>query len=542
MQIYKCFGCGASGDIINFLMNYEGLTFPEALEQLADRVGIKLEKRQQTSADKNRERVLEAIHLAAEYYHYLLTKHEMGKKALEYLKKRGVANQLISDYKLGYALDSWDGLQRFLVKRKKFTIDELVAAGLIIRSERGGYYDRFRGRIMFPQLTYSGKIVGFSARSLDPEAKEAKYINSPETDYYHKSEILFGLNLAKRAIRDKQRVILVEGEFDAISSHQIGLKETVAIKGSALTSEQAALIRRLTHNLVLALDADSAGQEAMKRGIGVCENQALNLRIVELVGSKDPDGLAQTEPEKLKQAVNNAESVYSFLINQACKQFGTTTGEGKKQAAQAVMPDLVKIENAIEKEFYIGMLAKKLQTSQGSLFEELQKTKIPTNLKTDETKKPQFGRRELLERQVLGLAMQSGSPKTELGLILNEWFSEPYLKKLHQDLVSAAMSVHQKGAEMVSRLPESVQQVAVDVFTMQSAWLEQQEMEISQLLTQTRQRLEQMWAKQRLVEIAKQLNSLGDDDEQMKQLKEEYRRLAQITTRAEAGRDDEAKV
>jgi DNA primase len=545
MQYYKCFGCSAAGDVITFLMNFDGLTFPEALEQLAERVGVKLTKSEPTNAEQSRQRVFELMHVASEYYHFLLTNHTIGKKALAYLKERGISNQSIVDFKLGYSLDSWDGLQQYLIRKKQFSMDDLTAAGMVIRSDRGSFYDRFRGRLMFPQLSYSGKIVGFSGRSLEKDAKEAKYINSPETDHYHKSEILFGLHLAKKAVRDKRRIILMEGEFDVISSHQIGLKEAVAIKGSAVTSEQASLIRRLTHNLVLALDADAAGQEAMKRGIAVCENQALNLRVVEFSGGKDPDEIARNKPSQLKEAINKSETVYSYLIGLAVRKHDISTGEGKKLAAAEVMPDLAKIENAVEKEFYINQLAEKLNSSHSALFQELQKVRsqaYPADSSVKKTADDRMSRREMLERQLLGLVMQSASPKSEMGDILEAWFSQAHLKRLYLTMMESITSVHQKGADIVRNLPESIRPLAHEVYTMKADWLELSELEVSHLLKNTRGRLEQIWAKSRLVEITKIMSSLPPESNDIIGLQQEYRQLAEINKRAETGRDEDTKV
>lgn len=546
MQYYKCFGCGASGDVITFLMNFEGLTFPEALTQLAERVGVKLVKTESSAVEQKRQRGLELMHMASEYYHFLLTEHKVGKKAMEYLKERGISNQSIRDFKLGYSLDSWDGLQQYLIRKKKFTVDDLLATGMVIRSERNSVYDRFRGRIMFPQLSYSGKVVGFSGRSMEKEVKEAKYINSPETDLYHKSEILFGLNLAKRSIRDKQRVVLMEGEFDVISSHQVGLKEAVAIKGSAVTTEQAGLIRRLTHNLILALDADAAGQEAMKRGIGICETQALNMRVVEFEGGKDPDEIARNNPAMLKQAVANAETIYSYLIKLAVRKHDVSSGEGKKLAAAEVMPDLAKIENAVEKEYYINQLAQTLHISQSSLYQELQKVKIQAFDGGDASKKmmeeKNYTSREMLERQLLGLVMQASSPKNEISGIAEDWFSQPHLRRLYQALVGLTQSVHQKSSEIVRLLPTEIQPLAHEVYTMRSEWLELSEAEIGRLLLQTKNRLEQVWAKARLVEVTRELDQLPEDSEQIELLKQEYRSLAEINKRAETGRREDVKV
>ncbi len=544
MQMYKCFGCGASGDVFSFLMNYEGLTFPEALAMLAERAGVVLTKRERTTSELQRDRVLELMHLASEYYHYLLTEHAVGKNALKYLKDRGVTNQSIKDFKIGYSLDSWDGLQLFLVRKKGYTLPELEAAGLIIRrGESNGYYDRFRSRIMFPLTTYAGKIVGFSGRTMDPDAKEAKYINSPETEYYHKSELLFGVNLAKKTIRENNRIIIMEGEFDVISSHQIGLKEAVAIKGSALTDEQASLIRRLTHNVVLALDADAAGQEAIHRGIGVCEKQALNLRVVRITGGKDPDELAKSNPKAWKAAITEADSVYSYLIESACEQFNPTTGEGKKSITQAVMPELIKIEHAVEREFYMKKLAEKLHVSDIALNEELQKTKRSFQLGT--TPPPaatatSYSRRELLERQLLGLTLQSSNPATSLAQIDLRWFSEPHLKRLVDSI--AASDLTYRGAALVKQLPEAIRPLAEEVFTMQVNWLEETEEAIQNLLNATAEQLSDMWSKQRMVELSHLMSASDVDETKLHELQQEYRALTNRDREGDGGRGNNKSV
>lgn len=544
MQIYKCFGCGASGDVFSFLMNYEGLTFPEALEMLAERAGVVLQKRERTTSELQRDRVLELMHLASEYYHYLLTEHSVGKKALHYLKSRGISNQSIKDFKLGYSLDSWDGLQQYLVKRKKYTLTELEAAGLIIRrgESSNGYYDRFRSRIMFPLTTYAGKIVGFSGRTMDPDAKEAKYINSPETEYYHKSELLFGMNLAKKTIRENNRIIIMEGEFDVISSHQIGIKEAVAIKGSALTDEQASLIRRITHNVILALDADAAGQDAIHRGITVCEKQALNLRVVRITGGKDPDELAKSDPTAWKAAITGADSVYSYLIESACEQFNPETGEGKKQITQSVMPELIKIEHAVEREFYMKKLAEKLHVSDIALNEELQKTRRTVQLgSTAPSPSPaSYSRRELLERQLIGLVLQSSNPAKSLKQIEVRWFSEPHLKRLVDSLVNSDLT--SRGAALVKQLPEATRPLAEEVFTMQVKWLEESEEAIQNLLSATVEQLSDMWSKQRMVELSHLMSATNIDEATLRALQQEYRALTSRSREDDGGRGDNKSV
>ncbi|MBI3343237.1 DNA primase, partial [Candidatus Gottesmanbacteria bacterium] len=226
-QSWKCFGCGKGGSVLDFIMEYEHVDFVEALETLAEKAGVKLERRMgDTPEAKLKEKILTANHLASEYYHYLLTKHAIGEKARRYLKTRGVTDKTIKTFSLGYSPNSWDGLLKYL-KKKGYDEAILAQAGLIVASNRGGY-DRFRGRVMFTLKDHRGNIVGFSGRLLDPDAKEAKYINTSETLVYSKSNVLYGLDVTRAAIQKEGEAIVMEGEFDVISSFQAGVGNTVA--------------------------------------------------------------------------------------------------------------------------------------------------------------------------------------------------------------------------------------------------------------------------------------------------------------------------
>jgi DNA primase len=381
---------------------------------------------------------------------------------------------------------------------------------------------------MFPLTTYAGKIVGFSGRVMDPAAKEAKYINSPETELYHKSELLFGITQAKRTIKDRDRIVIVEGELDVISSHQIGLNEVVAIKGSALTEEQASLIRRLTGNVILSMDADAAGQEAIKRGIAVCETKALNLRVVRIAGGKDPDELARTDPAAWKQMVKSAESVYSFLIHHAVSQYDPDTGEGKKQITQTVIPDLAKIEHAVEREYYVKKLSESIKVSDQVINEELIKYKRTGNLgskkETILTEPESFSRRERIERQLLCLILQAQNPQELSREISLEWFEEPHLKRL----VEAIQNTTALGKNILTSLPETVRELATDVFSENISWLELSREDVERLRTKTINELKLVWAKQRLTEITKTLAEIGDNPDQTQTLQAEYRAMSQL--------------
>ncbi|MFH1967059.1 MAG: DNA primase [Patescibacteria group bacterium] len=373
LQRYKCFGCSESGDAFTFLEKFDQMTFYEALEELAQKAGITLEKRTRNQDDDRRAEQIAVLELAKEYYHYLLLKHRVGEPARQYLKKRGITSESVRLFQLGFAPDSWDGLLNYLTKKKKYPSQLLEDVGLVVRGRAGRLYDRFRGRVIFPLKDHRGRVVGFSGRMLKAEAKEAKYINSPETALYHKSALLFGWSELKSHIKQANSVIVTEGEFDVISSTQAGVNNVVAIKGSALTDQHAQLIKRLASQVLLALDTDNAGIEATKRAIQVLEPHDLELRIVQVSSGKDPDDLARQDPSAWRQAVKHSISAYQFLIETALNQHDATKAQGKKQIIQELAVVLTAIESQVEQEFYLKLLAEKLNTKPDLLLNDLKK-------------------------------------------------------------------------------------------------------------------------------------------------------------------------
>jgi len=377
MQTFKCFGCGKGGDVLTFIQEYEGMDFREALEHLADRVGVKLESYRPSGEEQTKKQSLEILSLASEFYHYLLTKHQSGASARDYLKGRGVDPAMLSEFNLGWSPDSWDSLYKFLVTKKKYQPQAVEAVGLLVTGQSRGrgtsYYDRFRARVMFPLTDFSGKIVGFSGRLLDASAKEAKYVNTPETALYHKRQLLFGIGEAKATIRKKNQAIVVEGEFDVISSHAVGVTNVVGVKGSALTEDQVRLLLRLTRNLVLCLDADEAGIEATKRGVEVADQLGMDIEVISVTGGKDPDELARAHPQDWKKLVAHPISVYQFQINAAFNKYDSTTIKGKKRIAEDLTLMLTKINNKVEQAYYLKDIARRLSVGEDALSQEMEK-------------------------------------------------------------------------------------------------------------------------------------------------------------------------
>lgn len=411
-QSWKCFGCGKGGSVIDFVMENERVDFVEALTSLAEKAGVKLERRMaDTPEAKLKEKIIAANHLASEYYHYLLTKHAIGEKARSYLKNRGVTEKTIKSFSLGYSANSWDGLLKYL-KKKGFDESLLDQAGLIVPSHRGGY-DRFRGRVMFTLKDHRGNVVGFSGRLLDPDAKEAKYINTSETLVYSKSNVLYGLDVTKAAIQKEGEAIVMEGEFDVISSFQAGVGNVVAIKGSALTEGHVNLLRRFADRLILSLDSDLAGDAAARRGIEIADRAGLDLRVASMPVGKDPDDAARESPALFKKAIKAAEPVYDYFIRSAIKRFDASDAFGKRKISDELIPIFAKIENPIVQGHYVKKLGQALDVSEDAIQDGMRKfdrtQRMGKNVTDDgislETKKGR-GREEHLEMYVLAILLQ----------------------------------------------------------------------------------------------------------------------------------------
>lgn len=378
-QVFHCFGCGKGGSAIDFVMEYEHIDFREALEELAEQVGVTLSHKVSTTPEeKRKEKILEIHHLAGEYYHYLLTKHAIGEKAREYLKKRGVSEKIIETFGLGYSLSSWDGLSKFL-RKKNYEMSLLVESGLIIDSPRGGY-DRFRGRLMFPLRDHRGQTIGFSGRLMDPDAKEAKYINSPETPIYIKGNMLFALDVTKGAIQKEQTAVVMEGEFDVLSSYQAGISNVVAIKGTALTEAQVNLLKRFTSKILFALDSDVAGDAASRRGIEIADRAGLEIHIASMPFGKDPDDVARSEPHLLKKAIAEAQTIYDYYVTSALKRHDVATAYGKKNISQELYPVFARITNSVVQSHYIHRLSDILGVSETVISDGLKKESKKTPL------------------------------------------------------------------------------------------------------------------------------------------------------------------
>lgn len=385
MGLYKCFGCGVGGDVIKFLMEIEGVEFLDALERLADKVGIKLQKRKYDGGDQ-KQKLLEVMDLTARYYHWQLTEGKAGREALRYLTERGINRKLIETFRVGFALPGWNNLTSYLIGKKGYPAELLQKAGLVNAKSGGGdFFDKFRGRIMFPLLDAGGRVVGFSGRVLPsasqtapagrPGYEEPKYLNSPETEIYHKGRMLFGFFQAKQAIREKKRAVLVEGQMDLISSYAAGVSESVAVGGTALTEDQIEMISRLAKTIFLSFDADEAGWLAIKRAVEIAEKRGVEVKVVQIEGGKDPDEVARQSPDRWRKMVEGAVDVYEFVMEKALQKYNKSEVQGIKKITEEVIPFLAKIENSVVKEIWMRKFAEKLGVGVGLVQSEVERTK-----------------------------------------------------------------------------------------------------------------------------------------------------------------------
>ncbi len=477
--IWHCFGCDKGGDIFKFVMEKEGLEFKDALELLAQKAGVTL-KRVNKEASDIKERYYQANQKAAQFYQYLLTKHKLGKNALEYLKKRGLNDKTIEEFGLGYSPQNWEALTKFL-KKRGFNSREIVDAGLGVASN-SGCYDRFRGRIIFPLFDIRDRIIGFSGRVLS--TGEPKYLNSPQTAIFDKRRFLFGLHLAKTAIKEKNEAIIAEGEMDMILSYQAGVKNIVSSKGTALTEEQIEILKKYCNTLLLCFDTDFAGDAAARRGIEMADRAGLNIKVITVLGAKDPAELCQKDPKAWEKCVEEAVPIYDYYLQSVEKRYSVKKAADKKAVFNEILSQFLpiwdKISNPVEKEHYINKLAALLQIDEGLIRDELGKLPktpqppvVPSNPRSQiELPKHAFDRRKMLEEYLIALLLHIPLDHTYVPNFPETLFTQEELKQIYVMLVIFLDSILFKGkafkiGEFVKTLPDHLVTVADRLYLLQ---------------------------------------------------------------------------
>ena len=371
LQIYKCFGCGAGGNVFRFLQEVDRISFVEAVSFLAERHGVRLETQQARSdGDDTSDALYRANDLANKYYQYML--HQpAGAAALEYFRGRGLSDETLERFGLGYAPAGWDGLLNVATKRN-FKNADLQRAGLLSHNEqRNRYYDRFRDRVTFPIANVSGRTIAFGARTLDPEG-QPKYLNSPETPVYRKSQVLYGLDSSRDSIRRADTALVVEGYMDLISLAQSGINNAVASAGTALTPEHCRLLGRYAKRVVLLFDGDAAGSTAAVRGLESLIAGGLEARVVSLPDNHDPDSFVQEQgADGLQAAIDQAQPGLDFLLRQLGSQWDLTSMAGKAQAIEGVKPLLVQTRDPVRRDLLLREFAQRLGIGEEALRHEI---------------------------------------------------------------------------------------------------------------------------------------------------------------------------
>jgi DNA primase len=371
--IFHCFGCGIGGNVFSFIMKMEGLTFPEAVKFLAKRVGVEIEDRAPTVAEKRRIDEREALYriteLSVRFYRRILLEEPAGEAGRIYLERRGVDVKTSEAYRLGFAPDKWDALTRHLEKQKA-PLETAEKLGLVRKRENGGYYDLFRNRLLFTIADPYGKPVGFGGRVLDDTLP--KYINSPDSLIYHKSETLFGIDLAKQSMREQGAAIIVEGYFDHLALFQTGVRNVVATCGTALTGGHLKLLQRYAGRVVTLFDSDSAGKKATFRAMELFLEGGLPASVLELPPGDDPDSFLKKEGEKaFASRLSKARPIFDFFIRDLINSHDTGGVEGKRMVLSELVPRLKLIEDRMQRNLYVAEIARMLGIHEDDLRREV---------------------------------------------------------------------------------------------------------------------------------------------------------------------------
>lgn len=363
-QMFRCFGCGKGGDVFRFVMDYESITFPEAMRRLAERAHIVIEEDNTPGASDSRalkDKLLTIHEQITQRWQNALTTDAGSQIARDYIAKRRVPEEMVKLFRIGYAPDSWEDTVNW-ARSKNFDLELVAQAGLIIKRDGGeGYYDRFRGRLMFPICDEQGRVVAFSGRVLSGDEKTAKYVNSPETPIFTKGRVIFGLDKAKRAILDRQVAVVCEGQLDMIACYGAGVQNTVAPQGTAFTAEHARILKRYTKEVVLCFDSDNAGQKAAVRALDDLIHSGLAIRVASMPQPHDPDSFVKEfGAEAFNELIAKAVGFFDFYLDLLCKQNDIRSDRGQKEVARAMSVALEKANDPILFERYARKTAARL--------------------------------------------------------------------------------------------------------------------------------------------------------------------------------------
>lgn len=472
-QLYYCFGCGAGGDVFNFLMEMENLPFIEAAKILAERYGVPIPDQPMTEArrkeDEVREQLFEIHEWTAKFYHYLLTQHPTGRQALAYFQGRGFTPGTMEKFRLGYSPHQWTALYDFL-KGKHYSDAILNKSGLLLPRKDQSLYDRFRDRAMFTICNLRGQPIGFGGRVMKA-GENPKYLNSPETLLFEKNQNLYALNFARESFRHTRRAIIMEGYTDVITAHQHGIENAIASLGTALTENQARLLARHVDEVYISYDADTAGQNATLRGLDILREAGLMVKVVRLPEGKDPDELIRNRgAEAFLESLEHAVSLIDFKLERTLGKFDLANPDGKVKAVEELLPLFLNIDNAIERDYLIEQMVERIRISRHAVEEELayfmeEKSKIKDKPDRkwhtkEEGRKPPRDARVLFEEKFLNAMLRRPDL---IGKILNEIRSDAFRTPEYRAIVTGMEQYVQDPANECRPLQTTNQ--LIDLFT-----------------------------------------------------------------------------
>ncbi len=454
-QIFTCFGCGATGDVIEFIKRIENIEFIDALEKLADECGLKLQENTNKDSEKKKELLYQLNREAALFFYHNF--HEKNNPGIKYMNERGINNSTLKHFGVGFAKDSWDSLYKHF-KGKNIEDRILLDLGLLSYSKER-YFDKFRNRVIFPIINTRGKIIGFGGRTIDKNS-HPKYLNSPESIVFHKKSNLYGLNLSRQEIQKMNSVFLVEGYMDAISLFQKGIKNIAASLGTALTIQQAQMLKRYSNNVILAYDADEAGQAAALRGMDILYEAGCNVKILKVKGYKDPDEYIKAYgKEAFLQLASEAVPFIEHKLDEAKKTTRMNTTEGKVSYLQEAAKILSKIKSHVEVDAYIKKIALETNISESAIKLEIlgnNREEIQNNAKKENKQRENFPKgdvnNDLLEKNLIKLMIIRSDFITEI-----RKYSEIFSNTSHQRIFELINLLYAEDQEIdVIKLKDSL--------------------------------------------------------------------------------------
>lgn len=444
-QIYHCFGCGAGGNVFSFIMRHENLEFPEVVEMLAQASGVTLPRnipREKQEVASFANQLYKINELACQFFQTSLA-HDSA--ARDYLNSRGIGDETIKFFKIGYAPDAWEAILSFF-KKKGVTEAVLEKAGLAISNDKGGYYDRFRHRVIFPIIDLKDRLLGFGGRVLDSKTLP-KYINSPETYIYSKGKNLYGLNVSKEHVKKKGYLLVVEGYLDFIIPYQAGINNLIATLGTALTIDQVKLVKRFTNTVIIVYDPDEAGEAASLRNLDIFISEDVNVYVTELPRGYDPDShIRKFGAEEFTRLIKSSKNLFDYKLDKVASRFDIKSGHGKARIAGEMLPTIARIGNAVLKSDLVKRLAEALSVEEEAIRTELKKVKPayderPYLMNSEEDRRES----QSAEKMVLSLLLEDGK---FINVVKENLSIEEFKNSSVRDIVKAILELYKDQKEI----------------------------------------------------------------------------------------------